>query len=394
MRLSYLSVLAALAASAFASNVLELDSATFDDHIGRGAGALVEFFAPWCGHCKNLAPTYEQLADAFAHSKNVIIAKVDADGAGKDAGQRFGVTGFPTLKWFPAGSSEPEPYEGQRDLDALLSFVETKSGVKAKGPAPPTRQILQSYDFDEVVMDPSKDVLVAFTAPWCGHCKSLKPTLEKVAQDFESEPACVIAEFDADASVNKPIASRYGISSYPTIKFFPRGSSEKRGEDYMQGRTEEQFIEYLNERCGTFRSVGGVLNSVAGRIPSLDTIASKFYSSVPDRSTLLSEASAAAAALELAQKTSGDYYLRAMKKMSESSEWLQKESARLASILQKKTLAPSKLDEIQRKANILAAFVEEKAAHAAEEAQHVFNQGSEAAAEAAASVTAKVKGEL
>ncbi|KZO90686.1 disulfide isomerase [Calocera viscosa TUFC12733] len=284
MRLaSYLSVFGALAASVLASNVLELDSANFDDNVGGSAGALVEFFAPWCGHCKNLAPTYEQLADAFAHSKNVIIAKIDADGAGKDAGQRFGVTGFPTLKWFPAGSLEPEPYEGQRDLDALISFVESKSGVKAKGPAPPTRKMLQAYDFDEVVMDPSKDVLVAFTAPWCGHCKNLKPTLEKVAHDFQSEPACVIAEFDADAAMNKPIAGRYGISSYPTIKFFPRGSSDKKPEDYMQGRSEEQFIEYLNEKCGTFRSAGGVLNSVAGRIPSLDALASKFYSSVPDR---------------------------------------------------------------------------------------------------------------
>lgn len=46
---------------------------------------------------QNLAPTYEQLADAFANSKDkVIIAKVDADGAGKPLGQKYGVTGFPS----------------------------------------------------------------------------------------------------------------------------------------------------------------------------------------------------------------------------------------------------------------------------------------------------------
>ncbi|EJU04800.1 disulfide-isomerase precursor [Dacryopinax primogenitus] len=389
MKFTYISLFAAFAATVLASNVLELESTTFDQHIGGDAPALVEFFAPWCGHCKNLAPVYEQLADAYSHTQKVIIAKVDADGAGKEAGARFGVTGFPTLKWFPAGSLEPEPYEGQRDLDALISFVESKSGVKAKGPPPPTRQILQSHDFDEVVMDPSKDVLVAFTAPWCGHCKNLKPTLEKVAQDFQSEPACVIAEFDADAATNKPIAGRYNVNSYPTIKFFPRGN-DKVAEDYMQGRSEEQFVEFLNERCGTFRSSGGVLNSLAGRIPSLDSLASKFYSSIPDRDTLLKEASSAAAALELAQKTSGDYYLRVMNKVSESGEWLHKESARLASILQKKTLAPAKLDEIQRKANILASFVEEKLKEAADEAQHVFNAGSEKGAEA----TERVREEL
>ena len=46
---------------------------------------------------QNLAPTYEQLGDAFAHAKDkVIIAKVDADGAGKPLGKEFGVTGFPS----------------------------------------------------------------------------------------------------------------------------------------------------------------------------------------------------------------------------------------------------------------------------------------------------------
>jgi len=76
-----------------------------------------------------------------------------------------------------------------------------------------------------------------------------------------------------------------------------------------------------------------------------------------------------------------------MKKASESGDWLQKESARLASILQKKTLAPSKLDEIQRKYNILAAFVEEQVASAGDGAQHLFNQGSEGAKVAASSVS-------
>lgn len=51
----------------------------------------------YSGHCKNLAPKYEQLADAFQHAKEkVIIAKVDADGEGKPLGQKFGVNGYPS----------------------------------------------------------------------------------------------------------------------------------------------------------------------------------------------------------------------------------------------------------------------------------------------------------
>lgn len=51
----------------------------------------------YSGHCKNLAPKYEQLADAFEHAKDkVVIAKVDADGEGKPLGQKYEVKGFPS----------------------------------------------------------------------------------------------------------------------------------------------------------------------------------------------------------------------------------------------------------------------------------------------------------
>ena len=70
------------------------------------------FFVPsllcsGCGHCKRLSPAYEEVGKAFENSDNIIIAKVDAD-AHKALGKQFGVTGFPTLKFFPKGSTEPE----------------------------------------------------------------------------------------------------------------------------------------------------------------------------------------------------------------------------------------------------------------------------------------------
>ena len=59
-----------------------------------------------CGHCKNLAPAYEEVGKAFENVDNVLIAKVDADSE-RDLGGRFGVKGFPTLKFFPKGSTDP-----------------------------------------------------------------------------------------------------------------------------------------------------------------------------------------------------------------------------------------------------------------------------------------------
>ncbi|RDX39395.1 disulfide isomerase [Lentinus brumalis] len=140
---------------ALASNVIDLTPDNFDEIVGKGKPALVEFFAPWCGHCKNLAPVYEQLADAYAHAKDkVIVAKVDADGAGRPLGQKYGVTGFPTLKWFGPEGGEPEKYDGGRDLEALANFITTKSGVKSsiKPPPPPAYEILDVHTFDEVAL--------------------------------------------------------------------------------------------------------------------------------------------------------------------------------------------------------------------------------------------------
>lgn len=171
-----LKALLPLAALAFpfltsASDVLNLIPSNFDKVVFQsGKPALVEFFAPWCGHCKNLAPVYEELATSFAASGNkVSIANVDAD-EHKSLGKRFGVQGFPTLKWFDGTpNAEPQDYNGGRDLESLTAFISEKTGVKAKGPkkAPSHVEMLTDTTFPKEIGG-DKDVLVAFTAPWCG----------------------------------------------------------------------------------------------------------------------------------------------------------------------------------------------------------------------------------
>ena len=55
-------------------------------------------------------------------------------------------------------------------------------------------------NFDEVVNDPERDVLIEFYAPWCGHCKSLAPKYEELAEKLKDEPGVTIAKMDATAN--------------------------------------------------------------------------------------------------------------------------------------------------------------------------------------------------
>merc|ERR1712113_930026 len=89
---------------------------------------LVEFYAPWCGHCKQLVPAYTKLGEEIsgngALKSQVVIGKVNAD-AHRELGQRFGIRGFPTIKWFGRGNKvdSPDDYEGGRSADQFLNFI-------------------------------------------------------------------------------------------------------------------------------------------------------------------------------------------------------------------------------------------------------------------------------
>ncbi|KAF8233197.1 disulfide isomerase [Tricholoma matsutake] len=359
MLISLSFIAAVFLTGASASNVIDLTPDNFDKVIGKGKPGLVEFFAPWCGHCKNLAPVYEQLADVYAHAKDkVVIAKVDADGEGKSLGKKYGVTGYPTLKWFDADGKD-ELYESARDLDSLAAFVTEKSKVKSsiKPPPPDETLVLDAHTFDTVALDTSKNVLVSFTAPWCGHCKTLKPIYAEVAKTFERESDCVVANIDGDAKKNAELTKKYEVSGFPTIKFFSRDSKDKP-LDYEGGRTEADFVSFLNEKCGTHRAVGGGLNDKAGRLAEFDSLAHQFFIATADaRDSLYKQATVLAASAGTASR----HYLRVMEKLVNGTEgYVEKETKRLASILKKRDLTPSKIDDLKIRVNILRAFVEKK----------------------------------
>jgi protein disulfide-isomerase A1 len=453
----FIAVLATLFAIGLASDVLVLDSSNFDEALKKHEVLLVEFYAPWCGHCKKLEPEFDSAAKTLKAS-NLYIAKVDADNeANRELATRFGIRGFPTLKFFRNGEFESD-FDGQRTAEGIVSFLkkqtlpavshfETKEDLEKlraehkvlvvgffesqnsdyeaysklantlrnrftfgavvgkdalakEYEAKPSQVVLfkkfdegrndltdlstlaefikvnsvplideigpenykdyvdsglplayifvelskegqrQQYEkvftdiakeakgkmnwvfidwgkfakhserlglsgtkvpavaiehegrhfaydeeaeingetmakwvktylsgelaptikseplpdntgksltklvaknFDEIALDPKKDVLVEFYAPWCGHCKSLQPIYEELAEKFKDVDSVVIAQIDATANDVDP---SFGIKGFPTLKFFP-AKEGKAPVEYSGNRQFDDLLEFV-----------------------------------------------------------------------------------------------------------------------------------------------------
>eukprot|EP00727_Mastigamoeba_balamuthi_P013430 m51a1_g871 putative protein disulfide isomerase (788) ;mRNA; f:831594-834424 len=342
-------IVSALVAVALAG-VVSLNPDNFDSTVGGSKGVFVKFFAPWCGHCKHLAPEYEKVAEAFATSTKVTIAEVDCDAHGALC-SRFDVSGYPTLKYFAAGSTKPAEYNGGRNADEISRFVSEQSGA-VRAASRTNVVALTAATFAGVALDSSKDVLVKFYAPWCGHCKALAPVYEKVSAAYAAEDSVVIAEVNCDAE--KDLCSKYEVTGFPTLKFFPKGN--KAGSPYSGGRAIEDFVEFLNTNLNLHRQASGLLNDKAGRIAALDAISSQFLAA-EDKAALIAQAKTAAEAQTGSDARYAKIYVKTMELIvAKGSDYVAKELARVQRFIDGGQVSAKKIDEFTIRHNILSSF--------------------------------------
>ena len=81
---------------------------------------LVEFYAPWCGHCKNLEPHWEKASKILKGIVKIGAVNMDEE---KSLGPQYNIQGFPTIKFFGANKKNVEEYQGGREADDIVKFA-------------------------------------------------------------------------------------------------------------------------------------------------------------------------------------------------------------------------------------------------------------------------------
>lgn len=105
----------------------------FDEVVKKATkDVLVEFYAPWCGHCKQLAPIWDQVGEKYKDGDKIIIGKMDAT---LNEVEDVKVHSFPTIKLFKKGAATPIDYQGERTFDGIVKFIESGGVDGAKPPA-------------------------------------------------------------------------------------------------------------------------------------------------------------------------------------------------------------------------------------------------------------------
>ncbi|KAI0494393.1 hypothetical protein KFK09_024529 [Dendrobium nobile] len=181
------------------SAVLTLDASNFSETIAKHPFLVVEFYAPWCGHCKKLEPEYEKAASILSkHDPPIVLAKVNAnEEINKDLASTHGVRGFPTLKILRNEGKNIQDYKGPRDADGIVEYLKKQVG-------PASAEIKSSEEAVNFIDE--KKVFIVGVFP-----------------EFSGE------EFENFTKLAEKLRSDYDFGHTSDAKLLPRGDTEVKG---------------------------------------------------------------------------------------------------------------------------------------------------------------------
>jgi len=182
------------------------------------------------------------LADKAAHSEETA---------------KFGFTTYPAVGIEDHVNSQRYPFRGEFSIENVVAFVKEylagnlKSYIKSE-PTPTQTgpvTIVTGENFKDIVLDNTKDVLFEMYAPWCGHCKTLAPIYDELAESLKNVENVVIAKMDATA--NDSPHGKYQAKGFPTI-FFAAANNKDAPVTYSGARDVKSFTEFLKKNSASW----------------------------------------------------------------------------------------------------------------------------------------------
>ena len=231
----------------------EVGPETYADYMSAGI-PLAYIFAETQEERDELSAAVKPIAEA--HRGKINFATIDAKAFGAHAGNlNLKTDKFPAFAIQETVLNQKFPFDQEKEIthDSIKAFVEDFAAGKIEPsiksePIPETQEgpvtVVVAKSYNDIVLDDTKDVLIEFYAPWCGHCKALAPKYEELAALYaksEFKDKVVIAKVDATAN-DVPDE----IQGFPTIKLYAAGAKDKPVE-YSGARTVDDLIKFIAE---------------------------------------------------------------------------------------------------------------------------------------------------
>uniref|UniRef100_A0AAY4C144 Protein disulfide-isomerase A5 n=1 Tax=Denticeps clupeoides TaxID=299321 RepID=A0AAY4C144_9TELE len=200
----------------------------------------------WCGVCKRMQPIFQQAATET--KGKYVLAGMNVHPAEFDGlKQEYKVKGYPTFCYFEKGKFLHHYENYGATAKDIAEWLKNPQPPQPKTPEVPWSESdsavfhLTDDTFDSF-MERHSSVLLMFYAPWCGHCKKMKPEFDEAAEILNKDPDSPGVLAALDATVHKSVGERFKISGFPTIKFFEKGE-EKYTLPHI--RTKDKIVEWL-----------------------------------------------------------------------------------------------------------------------------------------------------
>lgn len=250
-------------------NVVVVTTGNWDKVVNPETNVLVEFYAPWCGHCQSLAPEYAKAAGLLKESKSdIVLSKVDAT-IEKKLAEKYGVQGFPTIKFFKKGT--PVEYGGGRTSGEIVAWLNKKTGPAAKVLVS-AEEVTAFTDPKDVAVvgyfaDKASDMAVAFlkSAEGMDDIEFAITTPEASTDEVKGDKIVVVKKFDDLLAVYD------GAAEAEAITKFIRGESlslvtefsDEAAPKIFGGDIKSHLLMFISKDDENFKTTLDTFTSVA-----------------------------------------------------------------------------------------------------------------------------------